>query len=149
MESGTFTTVLGHPRVLAGSPLEARRRVLAYDGDEVVGVAVFEPLFGRQAEGAIAVAPGSPSGLISYLFDGLMELARNSGVTVLRYALSPGRQRSLAARLTRSCSSQTLRSDRLELHLERPEGNAAPWSAHGRHTAADVATCETSQQGIA
>lgn len=118
MDSIDFTTVLGNPRVLSGSQADARTRVLAYDGDVIVGIAMFEPLYGHHAEAVIAVASGSPSGLITLLFDNLVDLARSYGITVLRYALGPGSQRSLASRLRQSCSATTLRPDRLELRLQ-------------------------------
>lgn len=122
MDPSAFTTVLGHPRVLDESLTDPRRRVLAFDGDTIVGVAVYEPLFGRQAEGAIAVQDGSAGGVVSYLFDGLVELARQSEVTVLRYVLGARRQRSLASHLIRSAAPGRLHADRLELRLE-------PWAA--------------------
>ncbi|MDQ8046531.1 MAG: hypothetical protein AAGC46_17275 [Solirubrobacteraceae bacterium] len=117
MEQPAFETVLGHTRVMTGALPDARRRVLAYDGDVVIGVATYEPLFGRQAEAAIAVAPGSAGSLVSFLLDGLLELATNAGVTVLRFVLGPG-QRAGAGRLVDTRAACALRSDRLEVRLD-------------------------------
>lgn len=115
MDLNGFTTVLGHPRVLDPGVLSAARRVLAYDGDEVVGVAAFEPLFARQGEAAIAVAAGSSGALVSFLLDGITELADSSGLRTLRFALAMPDQRRRAADLTAGRATSLLRSDRLEV----------------------------------
>lgn len=125
MESAAFTTVLGHPRVLPESLPDARRRVLAYDGDQVIGVAVYEPLFGHQAEAAIALAPESTGALTAFLLDGLLELASGAGITALRFAFGTPRQRRLAAQLTSGRPSCSLRSDRLEIRTDVDVSSAA------------------------
>ncbi len=115
MESPAFTTVLGQSCVLGDVLGDARNRVLAYDGDVVVGMAAFEPLYGHQAEAAIAVAPGSAGGLVAFLLDGIVEQAAASGVTVLRFVFAAPRQRTCALELTAGRAAVTLRSDRLEI----------------------------------
>jgi hypothetical protein len=117
MDSSPFTTVLGHPRVLSEALPDARRRVLAYDGETVVGVATYEPLFGHQAEAAIAIVDDGATGLVAFLLDGLLELAAAAGVTVVRFVFGGGAQRAVAARLVDGRQTCRLLSDRLEIRL--------------------------------
>jgi hypothetical protein len=117
MDPSLFITVLGHPRILAGSLPDARRRVLAYDGETVVGVATYEPLFGHQAEAAIANADDAATGLVSFLLDGLLELAAGAGVTVLRFVFATSGQRGVAVRLAADRRSFRVLPDRLEIRF--------------------------------
>lgn len=121
-----FSTVIGQTGVLGNTHSDARHRVLAYDGDDIVGVAAFEPLYGHQAEAVIAVAPGSAGGLASFLLDGLIERAAASGVTVLRFVFGGPRQRPCAAALTAGRAAVVLRPDRMEIRIGT--------SAHSAHS---------------
>ena len=117
MPVATFLTVLGRPGVIDAHTATAdpRYRVLAYDGDTIVGIAGFEPLYGRQAEAAIAVAPASTDALTSYLFDGIIEQAVAAGITVVRFAIDAPHQRACASSLVEGRSAVCVRSDRIEV----------------------------------
>jgi hypothetical protein len=120
-----LTAVLGHARVLDEGLRDERRRVLAYEGDEMVGVGVFEPLFGPHAEGVIAIRDGDSAALVPYLLDELLERVHGSGLVAVRFVFGTGDQRETAQRLSAIRRHCALRRDWLDVRLE-PAHAASP-----------------------
>jgi hypothetical protein len=118
MVSAGLTPILGHARVLDEGLTDARRRVLAYEGDSVVGVGVFEPLFGPHAEGVIAVREGASGTLLPYLLDELLERVNDAGLVAVRFVFGTREQHPVAERLSQLRSHCALRPDWLDIRLE-------------------------------
>jgi hypothetical protein len=83
-----FTTVLGHDRVLLDSGAVAANRVTARDGGVIYGVAAFEPLYGKGAEGVVAVRDPLRLDLIGELVERLLEALAREGRGVVHFFLS-------------------------------------------------------------
>lgn len=116
MRVPSFVPVLGNPRVIAGA-LDAEHRVLAYDGEQIVGMAAFERLYGPRAEGVITLAGGASGGLVNYLLDGLLERAERSGVMTISFSFDVAEQHALAERLVGRRPGWRLRRDGLDIRL--------------------------------
>lgn len=125
MPSVNFLTVLGDSRVVAGA-LDAQRRILAYDGDEIVGLAAYETLYGPRAEGVITLASGASGGLVSFLLDELLERAYGAGIATMSFAFDVPEQRGLAERLLGRRAGLRIHRDGLEIRL----GSSRPSVGH-------------------
>lgn len=108
-----FVPVLGHPRVIAAAA-DADCRVLAHDGDRIVGVAAFEP-DGSTAEAIITLAPDASGGLVPYLLDELTTRAQRRGVLALRFSYEVGDQRGIAQRVAARRGDCSVRRDHLDV----------------------------------
>ncbi len=104
---------------------DAERRVVAYEGDDVAGVGVYEPLFGPHAEGVIAIRPGDSATLVPYLLDELLERVRDAGLVAVRFVFSSREQQSVAQHLTAIRAQCALGRDWLDVRLG-PAGQPAP-----------------------
>lgn len=124
MADDHLTPVLGHARVLAEGMSDAQRRVLAYEGDAVVGVGAFEPLFGPHAEGVIAVRRGDSAALLPYLLDELLERVTESGIVAVRFVFGAHEQRCTAVRLAAMRRHCAIGRDWLDVRLA-PVGAAS------------------------
>jgi hypothetical protein len=120
--------VLGHARVLEDAPRDERRRVVAYEGDAIVGVGAFEPLFGPHAEGVIAIRDGDSPALLPYLLDELLERVHTAGLVAVRFVFADRTQLRTAEHLSNVRTHCALRRDWLDVRLEpvpAPDGAAA------------------------
>lgn len=108
-----FVPVLGHPRVIAAAA-DADCRVLAHDGDRIVGVAAFEP-DGSTAEAIITLAPDASGGLVPYLLDELATRAQRRGVVALRFDYEVGDQHGIAQRVAARRGDCSVRRDHLDV----------------------------------
>ncbi len=85
---GAFTTVLGHDRVLLDAGAVAANRVTARDGAAIHGVAAFEPIYGRGAEGVIAVRDPLRLDVVGELMERLLEALAREGRAVVHFFLA-------------------------------------------------------------
>ncbi|MBO9534149.1 MAG: hypothetical protein J7513_14355 [Solirubrobacteraceae bacterium] len=129
MSASDLVPVLGHARVLSEGLGDARRRVVAWEGDEAAGVAVFEPLFGPHAEAVIAIRPGDSDALLPYLLDELLERVQDAGLVAVRFVFESREQRHIAERLVAVHSHCALRRDWLDIRLEPAPGRTAARAA--------------------
>ncbi|MBJ7470318.1 MAG: hypothetical protein JHD16_03415 [Solirubrobacteraceae bacterium] len=113
MSAEAFVPVLGHPRVITAAA-DAERRVLAHDGDRIVGVAAFEPI-GSTGEAIITLAPDASGGLVQFLLDELASRAARLGVFSLRFDFGVDDQRGIADRLASRRSDCSVRRDHLDV----------------------------------
>lgn len=118
MTQRAFVPVLGHPRVIAAAS-DAERRVLAYDGDEIVGIAAFEPA-GATADAVVTLAPDASGGLVPFLLDELTARAARHGFVALRFDFELDEQRGVARRIAARRPDCTVRQDRLDVRLLAP-----------------------------
>lgn len=119
--------VLGHARVLEDAPRDDRRRVVAYEADEIVGVGAFEPLFGPHAEGVIAIREGDSPALLPYLLDELLERVHAAGIVAVRFVFADREQHRTAEHLSTIRTHCALRREWLDVRLEPVrEPEAAP-----------------------
>lgn len=112
----TLTTVLGHPRVLREAAADPRRRVLDGVNADIAGVAAWEPLFGRQGEGVIALRDAARPGRVATLLHALLEQATADGLVLVHFVIDPD-QHPLAATLAAETPGATL-GERLSVRLE-------------------------------
>lgn len=113
-----LTPVLGHARVLDDAPRDDRRLVVAYEGDAIVGVGAFEPLFGPHAEGVIAIRDGDSPSLLPYLLDELLERIHDAGIVAVRFVFADRDQLRTAERLSALRAHCAVRQDWLDVRLE-------------------------------
>lgn len=113
MSREAFVPVLGHPRVI-GASTDAERRVLAHDGDRIVGVAAFEPA-GSVAEAVITLAPDASGGLVPFLLDELTARAARYGLVALRFDFEVDDQHTIAERVAGRRADCTVRRDHLDV----------------------------------
>lgn len=108
-----FVPVLGHPRVIAAAA-DADHRVLAHDGDRIIGVGAFEPA-GALAEAVITLAPDASGGLVPFLLDELATRAARLGVHALRFSYEVDDQRGIAQRVAARRGDCSVRRDHLDV----------------------------------
>lgn len=113
-----LTPVLGHARVLDDAPRDDRRRVVAYEGDAIVGIGAFEPLFGPHAEGVIAIRDGESPSLVPYLLDELLERVHEARIVAVRFVFADRSQQRMAERISDLRSQCAMRRDWLDVRLE-------------------------------
>lgn len=118
MDASDLIPALGHPRVLEDGFGDPRRRVVAREGDAIIGVAAFEPLFGPRAEGLVAMRDGASGGLVPYLVDELLERVHESGLLAVRFVFASREQHPIAERLAAARAHCTLRREWLDVRLE-------------------------------
>lgn len=111
--AGAFIPVLGHDQVLLDAGAVSAHRVIARDRGVVQGIAAFVPLYGRGAEGVIAVRDPSRLDLIGQLVEHLLEALAREGRAVVDFLVAPG-QAPVAAHITSGFDAR-LRGDRLSL----------------------------------
>ena len=127
MVSAGLTPVLGHARVLSEGMADAGRRVMAYDGDTVIGIGVFEPLFGPHAEGVIAVRAGGSDTLVPYLLDALVERIHDAGLVAVRFVFGTRDQQQVAHELTAARAHCAVRRDWLDVRVQpQPASDEVP-----------------------
>jgi hypothetical protein len=129
MQSADLVPVLGHPRVLSEGLSDAQRRAVAYEGDDLAGVGVYEPLFGPHAEGVIAVREDDSHALVPYLLDELLGRVEHAGLVAVRFVFASREQLHLAERLSTVRAHCELRRDWLDIRLEPALSAAAPGAA--------------------
>jgi hypothetical protein len=103
-----FAPVLGHARVLreaAGDPL--RRVVAGDDPGRLAGIAAYEPLFGRHAEGVVALADGVEPQVAEGLFHDLLARTTAEGLVLIHFVLLPA-QAALATMLAATVTGATI-----------------------------------------
>lgn len=109
-----FVPVLGHPRVISAAA-DAECRVLAHDGDRIVGIAAFDPAPSAHAEAIITLAPDASGGLVPYLLDELTTRAQRHGVAALRFDYEVDEQRGIAQRVAARRGDCSVRRDHLDV----------------------------------
>lgn len=125
MDRCDLVPVLGHGRVLDEGLGDARRRVVAREGDAIVGVGAFEPLFGPHAEGVIAIADGASGGLVPFLLDELLGRVHDAGLVAVRFVFAGREQHDTAERVTAGRSNCTLRREWLDVRLAATPAGAS------------------------
>ena len=121
---------LGHARVLSEGLVDHRRRVAAFEGEDLVGIAAFEPLFGPHAEGVIAIRRGDSEALVPYLLDELLECVHQAGLVAVRFVFPTRAQHDTAKRLSSLRSHCSVRRDWLDIRIEPvPEQTTVPVAA--------------------
>ncbi len=118
MAFGHLTPVLGHARVLEDAPGDPRRRVVTYEGDAIVGVAAFEPLFGPHAEGVIALRDGErTASLLPHLLDEVLVRVQEAGLVAVRFVFAERAQHRTAEQLSSLRTHCAVRQDWLDVRL--------------------------------
>ncbi len=118
MSAEPFVPVLGHHRVI-GASTDAELRVLAHDGDRIVGVAAFEPE-GSVGDAIITLAPDASGGLVPFLLDELTARAARYGLTALRFDFEIDDQHGIAERVAGRRADCTVRRDHLDVRTAVP-----------------------------
>ena len=118
MPAEAFVPVLGHHRVISAAA-DAERRVLAHDGDRIVGVGAFEPA-GSVGEAVITLSPEASGGLVPFLLDELTARAAKYGLTVLRFDFEIGEQHGIAERVAGRRADCSVRRDHLDVRTAVP-----------------------------
>lgn len=113
MVQEAFVPVLGHRRVIAAAS-DAEHRVLAHDGDRIIGIAAFEPA-GSTGEAIITLAPDASGGLVPFLLDELTARAARHGIVALRFSYEVGEQRGVAQRIAGRRGDCSVRRDHLDV----------------------------------
>ena len=113
-----LVTVLGHPRVLAEAAVDALRRRVVTNRGGVDGVSAYEPLYGRHAEGAIALRQRHGQDLAPQLLDAVCRTAAGAGFVAIRFALLSG-QLERAELLAAEVPAAELRRDHFVVDLTR------------------------------
>lgn len=116
---GAFTSVLGHDRVLLEAGPVAARRVTAREEGTIQGVAAFTPLYGRAAEGVVAVRDILRFDVISELLERLLEILVVDSRPLVRFVLSAD-QVGLAERLLVTNPGARLFGRELSLRTSAP-----------------------------
>lgn len=130
MTAQAFIPVLGHPRV-AAAYADADLRVLAHDGDRIIGVAAFEPA-GTVGDAIISLAPDASGGLVPFLLDELTARAARHGLLALRFDFAVDDQHGIAERVAGRRADCSVRRDHLDV---RTAVASQPWR-HARPSAA-------------
>lgn len=118
MTAAAFIPVLGHPRV-AAAYADADRRVLAHDGERIIGVAAFEPE-GTVGDAIISLAVGESGGLVSFLLDELTARAARHGLLALRFEFAVDEQHGVAERVAGRRADCCVRRDHLDVRTAVP-----------------------------
>jgi len=116
---GVFTTVLGHDRVLLGAGAGAANRVMARDGSTIHGVAAFEALYGRGAEGFVAVLDPGRLDHIGELIDRLLTALAADRRSVVHFVVAAD-QTALARHIGASRTDAHLHGRELSLRTTAP-----------------------------
>lgn len=121
MDLSAFVPVLGHPRVLETIESDPRRQVVIRDGDQISGIAAYEPLFGQRAEGVVAIRQDGSDAILPYLVDALLDRTHAAGLHAVRFVFGSPEQHWRAARLAHIHGDCSVRRDWLDV---RPLGSA-------------------------